>query len=547
MFLFRFRTRVLLLVSFQLFHNIIFAQVNLSSSNLPLVFIYTNGQTIVDEPKINGKMEIIYNGVGKRNSITDPPSHFSGNIGIEIRGNSSQYLFPMKSYTIELRDAAGAGEAHALLGMPAEPDWVLYAPYTDKTLMRNFMAYAMSRDQGHWASNGRFVELILDGEYRGIYLLEEKIKRDDNRVNIAKLTNTDLVGDALTGGYIFSLDHRPNGWVSKYPTENGTANKVYRTFSYVYPKLEDIMPVQKAYLQTIVDRFETALAAPDFEDPVKGFRKYADENSFIDYLIINEVTRNVDAYRLSSYFHKNKDSKNPKIVAGPVWDYDLAFRNAEYCFGDKMIGWAYDFNYICTGDWAQIPFWWSRLLQDEEFVKNLWCRWTYLRKTVLATNTLFKRIDSVASVLNEAKDRHFKRWPILGNYVWPNPQPFAKTYEEEVYNLKQWLSGRLFWMDDNFLNKGECVNNEISTIVEIMISPNPISSEAKIDFLFSNIASYDLKVMDVLGRVQYKTTGVGNIGNNSITIPARGWPKGIFYVSLTTKKGEKSVKSLIKL
>ncbi|HQD10501.1 MAG TPA: CotH kinase family protein, partial [Flavihumibacter sp.] len=253
-----------------------FAQFILSSSNLPIVVINTNGQDIPDDPKISADMGIIYNGEGQRNNLTDPFNEYNGKIAIEIRGQSSQ-MFPMKSYSVDLKKASGSSLDQALLGMPAESDWVLYAPYTDKTLMRNVLAYTLAAKTGHWAPRCRYVELVLNGDYRGVYVLLEKIKRGKNRVDIPKIAATDLSGDALTGGYIFSLDKDPDGW---YSTPSN------RQFSYVYPKLADIKDEQAAYLKSYVDAFEAALSASNYQDPENGVRKYADLASFIDYFIV---------------------------------------------------------------------------------------------------------------------------------------------------------------------------------------------------------------------------------------------------------------------
>ena len=170
---------------------------------MPIVIIQTNGQTIVDEPKIMADMGVINNPNGARNNVTDPFNEYNGKIGIEIRGQSSQ-MFPMKSYSLEFRKANGSSQDLPLLDMPKESDWVLYAPYTDKTLMRNFLAYTMSRELGHWAANCRFVEVMVNGDYKGVYVLMERIKRNSARVNIPKMTNSDISGDALRAD-IFSV------------------------------------------------------------------------------------------------------------------------------------------------------------------------------------------------------------------------------------------------------------------------------------------------------------------------------------------------------
>jgi hypothetical protein len=211
----------------------------LSSSNLPIVIVNTNGQTIVDEPKIMADMGIIYNGVGVRNSVSDAFNQYIGKVGIEIRGQSTQQ-FPMKSYGFELWNSIGGSITKSLFGLPEESDWILYAPYNEKTLLHNFLAYTFSREMGHWASNCRYVELLLNGEYKGIYILMEKIKKSDGRVNISKMKTTDISGDALTGGYIFSIDKQANGWFSGYAAGQGSIQ-----FSYVYPKETSIVTAQK--------------------------------------------------------------------------------------------------------------------------------------------------------------------------------------------------------------------------------------------------------------------------------------------------------------
>ena len=429
-------------------------QVTLTSSNLPVIVINTNGGiNVPDTPKILATMRIINHAPGTRNYVTDPGNEYSGNIGIELRGQSS-LSFPQKPYSIELRDSTGINSKNqSLFGLPAESDWILYPPYTDKTLMRNFLAFQMSMGMGHWASHSRFTELVLNGEYLGIYVLEEKIKRDSGRVNIKKLKTADSSGNALTGGYIFSIDKDANAWYSPY---NTPVSNNYIHFSYVYPKIENIIPQQSAYLQSYVDSFENALASFAFQNTAIGFRKYADENSFIDYFIVNEVSRNVDGYRLSAYFHKNRNDINGKIIAGPVWDYNLGFRNADYCDGSNYQSWAYQFNSVCPTDPFQIPFWWSRLMQDTAFKSHLSCRWKQLRTGLLSIQNINHQIDSIAALVNEAQVRHYTKWPILGQYVWPNPSPIPTTYQGEIIALKSWIANRIAWLDINMPQTTYC-------------------------------------------------------------------------------------------
>ena len=339
-----------------------------TQSNLPLVLINTYGQEILDDPKIAAGFKLIDNGYGGPNHINDNPA-YTGFIGIEIRGSSSQ-MFPKKNYGFETWDAFSNEIDTSLLGMPAENDWILNASYTDKTLLRNTLGYQIWMNMGYYATRYRYVEVFINNTYKGVYVFSEKIKRDKDRVDIAKMTNTMNTGDKLTGGYIFKID-RGEGWTSSFPSPNNPSLSIY--FQYEYPKYDDITDQQKQYLQAYVNWFEMALDAPNFADPVVGWRKYAVEETFVDYFIQNEFCKNVDGYRLSTFIQKERDSEGGKLRMGPVWDFDLAWHNADYCEGDLYTGWAYQFP--CVEDYFQLPFWWERLLQDTLFANNVQCKW----------------------------------------------------------------------------------------------------------------------------------------------------------------------------
>lgn len=538
---------VIISACFVFFSNLRAQTVNFISSNLPIVVINTNGQTIPDEPKIDADLGIIYNGSGVRNNLIDPFNNYNGKIGIELHGHSS-LMFPMKSYGIELRDASDNSQDKSILGMPKESDWILYAPYTDKTLMRNFLAYTMSREMGRWAAHCQFVEVVLNNDYQGIYVLMEKIKRNSNRVSVSKIANTDTTGDAVTGGYIFSLDKDPDGWFSSYPSP-GSATVSYRQFSYVYPKLENIVQAQKDYIKSYVDSFEAALASPVFQDPVNGVRKFADIPSFIDYFIVNELSRNVDAYRLSAYFYKDRNSKNPKIFAGPVWDYDLAFRNANYCNGSDITGWAYLFNNICADDPAGlVPFWWNQFMNDTAFKNSLRCRWKQLRQTSLTSQHIDFLIDSISTLVNEAQQRHFQRWPVLGQYIWPNPDPIPTTYAGELSSLKLWIDARLQWIDENVPNNGNCYDyppDRIETMI-VSINPNPLPGKGTMIIQSKNNQSLRILVYDVMGRVLQSENSQLHTGTNTIALPANYWPPGVYFISLQSSNGDKEIRKLVR-
>ena len=537
----------ILFFSFLCFVSNGFTQVVFTSSDLPVISINTHGLEIVDDPKIMADMGIIDNGAGVRNHLSDPFNQYNGKIGIEIRGQSSQ-MFPMKSYSIELWDNAGSSINRSIFGLPSESDWVLYAPYNDKTLMHNFLAYTLARNMGHWAANCHYVELVVNGNYKGIYVFMEKLKRNSGRVNISKMNASDISGDAVTGGYIFSIDKEANGWFSLYQPVGSTSNQ-HIQYSYVYPKITDIVQPQIDYIKRYTDSFENALHGSSYQDKQTGWRKYADETSFLDYFIVNEVSRNVDGYRLSAYFYKNRESKGGKIIAGPVWDYDLAFRNADYCNGSNTNGWAYAFNSVCPDDYWQVPFWWNRMMNDTAFVANLRCRWKTLRQTTLSTAALNKLIDSAANLTAEARTRHFVQWPVLGIYVWPNPSPIPANYEQEIVTIKSWLQSRLSWIDGQIPNIGNCYDypSNAPKTMTLDFYPNPVSKNGNIIIKTGRIQSVRVTATDEVGRKVCNTIINVNPGINQVSLPMESWSSGIYYFNFTSEAGETFTNKIVKI
>ncbi len=316
-------------------------------SDIPLVVIEPNGGfPIPDEPKMKAYMKIIDHGIGGWNSPTDAGNKYSGPIGIEIRGAYSSTL-PQKSYGFEARNPYGETISVPLLGMPEENDWILLANYNDKSFLRNALAGNIFRQMGYYAPRTVHCEVMVNGEYKGIYVLTEKIKRDPNRLDIAKLESHENSGDEVTGGYIFKTDYygADDSWESNYAPATRPGKKVH--FVYVYPKADEITEAQKSYIQGYVDSFEEVLHGPDFKDWVSGYRAFLDVNSFRDYFILSELTRNVDAYKKSRFLSKDKESKGGRIHSGPPWDYDWAWKDIWDCHmftNTDGSGWAYQVN-----------------------------------------------------------------------------------------------------------------------------------------------------------------------------------------------------------
>ena len=475
----------------------------LTTSNLPIVVLNTFGVDIPDEPKIDGTMGIIFNGDNNTNHITDPFNEFYGQIAIEKRGSSSN-SFPMKSYGLETRGPDSVNYNVSLFDWPSDNDWILYAPYTDKAMIRNVLTYELGREMGHYAPRTKLCEVILNGSYIGVYVLMERIKVNPGRVTIDPLNESDTLDNQLTGGYILKVDKTTAGgviaWTSPYTAQAPSTGPMY--FQMHDPDISALHPLQLNYIHTYVDQWETVLKSPTFADPQTGFRAYSDELSFIDYLLINELSKNVDGYRISTFLHKKRFSEGGKLYAGPLWDYNLGWGNANYCQGGQTSGWEINFNSVCSGNGPNMnPFWFNRMLQDSTFANNVNCRWTDLRSSILSDTSLIHYIDSMANMLSVPAARNYNRWPILGVYVWPNNY-VGNTYQEEITYMKNWILARTAWMDANMF--GTCHSLEIGdqSLTSLRVFPNPSHDIMFIEGLKEN-DHYQL--LNELGQVVYQS------------------------------------------
>jgi hypothetical protein len=645
---------------------------NLASFNstLPLIVIHTFGHAIPSPSNAPAWLQVIRPGTNQTATLTSP-AEFAGHAKLKRRGFSS-LRFPKMSLSVETVDWQGDEQAVSLLGLPADSDWVLYAPYPDRTLMRDVLAYELSNRLGRYASRTRFVEVFLHdttnhlarAHYAGVYVLEEKIKVAPHRVALRKLSKKDEAEPEITGGYLFKKDHlekviaaspvtaptpdRPPVLMGRYPTGPGgfpaattgflppldppllatalslttnavavtnfvgtnfgvvpppsvtiirtnsqlltnmvsvtntivvtnllvttnypvvtnvtvtsktivatnavvatqstagtnsvaTTNQIdahtvvisttltlltsatFRTnyivatntfaltnvlvltntlvntsgivatnisiasvpsistryflvtnvfrlgqpdpahgsaglvesgegfvtqqanaFFFVDPKPTKITPAQRAWLTNYLNRFESALYGPDFRHPTKGYTAFIDVDSFIDHHLFVEATKNIDGYRFSTYFAKDRGGK---LKMEPIWDWNLSFGNARLRQGYMAEHWY----------WPQLNdqqySWFRRLFEDPDFGQRYVDRWAQLRTNVFATSNVLKRIDELAATLQQPAARNFERWPILGDTV--GQEYFAgKTYAEEILNLKTWVTNRLAWMDAQFV------------------------------------------------------------------------------------------------
>jgi len=480
-------------------------QVVLDSTELPIIMINTLGQTIPHDEKINALMDIKYNGPGNITRITDPSNVYSGNIGIEIRGATSAW-YPQTPYNIETRTESGGNNNVSLLGMPPENDWVLLSNFNDRSLIRNTLAFRFFEKTGNYSTRTHLCEVLIDSSYKGIYVFGEKIKRDNNRVDIANLLYADTIGDELTGGYILQQNYwtPETSFQSNYSPIDHPGFDVH--FVYEFPKPDTINAPQKAYIAAYVDSLETALYSDDFADPVNGYRKYLDVKSFIDYFFVNELSRNNDGFKKSVFFHKDKFSNGGKMKAGPVWDFDWAWKNLATCdLFDNLdgSGWAYLINDCPTDNYS--CGWYVRMLMDSTFTRELRCTWEEYRQEILDTATIFAYIDSVRYLVQNAQARHFQKWPILG-ISGPAPEigEIATTYNAELDTLKAWIQLRMQWLDANM--PGLCftpasVNENRNTGSWLKCYPNPTDGMVHFEGFLTGETTYELQITDVSGKL----------------------------------------------
>ncbi len=467
--------------------------VRLTSTNLPIVWIDVDGTYIDRDYRITARMKILHNGEGQLNyadTVAYPGQHidYEGYVALRYRGSSSFGMSDRKPYSFRPLDKpledGGVKKKVSILGMGKDNNWALLAPYADKSMMRDLLAFAVSRPWMEYTPQGRYCELFLDGTYYGVYILCEVVSDGKNRLNLPDPGDS---GDALTGGYIMEVDRNegPN-YISKYHplSENGTpyTNKVIH-IQYKSPDYEDLNVDQVKYITGRINQMETALwqYRPGGNS---SYLEYLDRDNFIDYQLAMEFGHNVDAYRLSGKFFKRRDSEDPRFKM-VVWDMNLAYGNADYYQGWRTDTWAYRNNSTlnAAGDEMLVPFWWYKLNTDPTYTAALKARWAQYRRANLRQDRIMATVDSLAAVLtaNGAVNRNSQAWPRWGQWVWPNYH-ISYSFADEVAWLKRWLKDRIAWMDQQLdfdpnavdpadVNGDGTVNiADVNVIIDIILS-----------------------------------------------------------------------------
>jgi hypothetical protein len=395
---------------------------------LPVVKVNVGGATIDRDVVVPGTITV-YEAPDATLTDLGAPS-LTAPIGFQGRGNFTWSL-PKKGYAFELQDGLGGDQARALLGLPPGSDFALYACYTDKSCLRNALVFAIGQELGRWSPRTRFVELYLDDQYRGIYMIWERIRRDPTRADLPAPAAA-APGD-LSGGYLVRHEGGPEGDGSDFQTAAGT------WYRFHYPDVARITADQAAYVRGAWQAMETALAA----DPA-GYATTIDEASWVDRAIVEEVTNNWDGYVHSVYMTKAADADGGRIGMGPLWDFDLAFANGNVTgYNCRTDNWAYQ---IQRGAPDDVPAYWRALWADAGFRTAWKCRYQALRAGPLADATFAARIAAWSTWMTAARARDQARWPTIGTPIFPNctTQP---SYDAELTYLRDWITQRLTWLD----------------------------------------------------------------------------------------------------
>jgi spore coat protein CotH len=440
------------------------SQVTLTQSNLPIVIITTDtdpntGQPteIPDDPKVPASMKIIYHTDGSTNYVADQNTgsllNYNGRIKIELRGSTSQDL-PKKQYGWTTYENDNTTKKNvSIMNMPKENDWILNGLAFEPSLMRDYLSYNLARQLGYYASRTQYCEVIINGNYRGLYVLQEKIKDDSERVNIEEIDEDAATGMALTGGYITKSDKTTGGDPVAWDMEGYSG---YAEFIHELPKPADVTPAQDNYIrQQFFDL--AAKAGASNSNFITGYPSVIDVPTFVDFMLMNELSSNADGYSISTFYHKDRGGK---LRAGPIWDFNLTYGNDLFEYGyDRSHTDVWQFN----DGGNDGPKYFTDLFNNPDFKCYFSRRWHQLTAAGQPLNytVLSAYIDQTVALLSEAAVREQQRWGTVPNWA------------AEVANMKTWLSQRITWINGHIGGYSACENPVLPSLVITAINYNP--------------------------------------------------------------------------
>lgn len=506
-------------------------------SPVAVMRINTYGTQINKNFDIRGELDIVWSDTSATNATWASTNNVKTYLTIGKRGRWSLFSYPKNGYGFETKSNSWTDTDISPAGMPEEEDWILHGPYGDRSMLRNVLAMHMARSTGRYASRTQLVELIINGQYEGVYVLMERIKRDKHRVDIAKLNPDEISGDDLTGGYIWKTDWEPVDWSSSFAMRVDPGMVPY---TYVVPRRSVIVTQQETYIQDIVDDFEHALQNTSTTYNGKFWDDYIDLDSFVDYFLMQEVSKNTDAYKSSAFYHKDKDSKDPKIHAGPVWDFNFAFGTAEYCNSFLPEGWQY--NGPCG---TKSPKWWEYLVNTPKFADRVNCRWKELTTTVWHPDTLTAFIDYKANLLGPAAERDRLRWPLDSGAKPLGTKYVDSTYAADVARMKNFLLDRIAWLDSNMIGTDCQLSLAETPRVYPAISAYPNPSTGLFNVLLRGEFS-QIIVRSPLGELLHsEALPLEDYSNQPLQIDLGWLPTGLYTIEALSASRQEVVKVIV--
>lgn len=448
-------------------------------TGLATLYINTEIPTndITRDEYVFGDMKLIYESGEEFTYIFLTEKDGKKKEGIKGRGNSS-WSMPKKGYNIKF------DKKQSFFNLPASKKWCINANYSDKTLLRNRFASLLGNEIFNSEWNPTFINLdvVMNGEYMGNYTFMEKNNIGDGRIDIQdisdytdkKISNGDYEDqngdgkiDLYDGGFVIEVDSRMDAEF-KFKTSQG--------LPITLQDPDEVSADIQEHVEHIVQQAEDVLYADSYADFDNGWRKYIDENSVIDWYFLNEIANNRDAKSFSSIY-KYYSPIDAKLHFGPLWDFDLGFGN-DGENGTIELGKS-DVWFIKDGWWI------NRMFEDPSFVNNLKSRWNDKKAELYAA--INNRLQQLADINASSAEVNFKRWQILGEYVWPNPAGAESrtTYQSEIDYMKNWLNDRYAWLDAA-LNNSYTINYDLCGGTLIIQNPQVFISESTESFTLNN-------------------------------------------------------------
>ena len=443
----------------------------------PIVFIDTEGKCLNHNihAKIPATIKVLD---GKSNNVADSSKGIQYDIGIKVRGSISR-TFPKPNYSIEFHDSTGKDINVSLFGLPPSDDWILLGPYVDKSMVRNSFGHWLFRQTGRYSPRTKHFDLYINGGYRGVYMLVERIKRGKYRVDVNKIKETDTEGEELTGGYIWTFDLAKRDKETSDETEFEFSTSGGAKVTLHYPITKKLANEQKDYLKKYLNDLEAL-----FKDGKNGneYENYVDVASTVDFMLLQELAQNTKGYYSNLFMYKSKDKTDERghktageITLGPPGNFYIAFNNDR---NEADSNWTIEqtykaFNNPDGGIGLRLAEWPLKIWKDSVFQIEASKRWAELRSGVWHTKVMDAYLDSMKTYLKNAADRNFKRWPNLGKVSGQfdeDPEPIkycrtteipamnptikigsnADTWDGEFEYVRQKAKERIAWMDKQF-------------------------------------------------------------------------------------------------